>query len=386
MSECRWAGVKGVPRPVAAALDALRFQNPGEPHNPSEALDFLDRNQLTLVFGEVCELPAIQQRLEGNRLRLQRLRAEYEAIAAALDHTGVEHTVLKGFSHGREFLPDPTLRTFYDLDLLVSPDQLDAARRVILDLGFGAPHSQEGRPIDHAAPMVRKTDWQWRGDYFDPDIPAVVELHYRTWDAGTEGFEIPELSAHNRFSYAAAHALRHLLRGNLKAFHIYEFAYFLNNRGETGKVGPHQAVVSELARRWFSCELSSELGQAVEALPAPVRNWLEHYWASPVAAQFRPNKDELWLHFELVSDEATLRRIALRRLFPSRLPDPLHGVSQAPASTLTRALEYVQFLAHRTAFHLQSLLRFAFGAVTWALIRRQTRAQARDRLLTRAAR
>ncbi len=370
-----WAGVKGIPVPVAAALGALRFSNPGQPHNAAEALDFLDRNQLTLVFGHICDVPALRERFErnlaGNRLRLEGLRAEYETISAALDRAGVEHTVLKGFSHGRDFLPDPTLRAHYDLDLLVSPDHLETARRAISELGFEAPHSQEGRPIDHAAPMVRKTDWQWRNDYFDPDIPAVVELHYRTWDRGTEGFQIPELSAHNRFTYAAAHALRHLLRGNLKAFHIYEMAYFLHNGGDTGAVGPHQAIICDLARRWFSCDLPGSVSDAVAALPPAVRNWLECYWSSPIAAQFRPNKDELWLHFELASGAGARRRIARRRLFPSWLPDPLHGVAQPPASALTRTIGYAEFLARRAAFHLQSLARFGFGTLAWAMTKRR---------------
>lgn len=369
MSERRWASVKGVPSPVASALDALRFRNPSQPESATEALDFLDRNQLTLIFGNACEVPALRQRLDrnlqGNRLRLKRLHTEYEAIAAALERAGVEHVVLKGFSHGVDFLPDPTLRAHYDLDLLVPPDQLEAARRAISGLGFETPHPQHGRPIDHAAPMVRKTDWQWRNDYFDPNIPAVVELHYRTWDAETEGFQIPELTAHNRFRYAAAHALRHLLRGNLKAFHIYELAYFLHQGGETSDIGPHQAIICDLAQRWFSCDLPDPANKAVAALPIAVRNWLEHYWASPIAAQFRPNKDELWLHFELVSPRAARWRIARRRLFPSRLPDPLHGVAKPPESVVTRAIGYSSFLARRSTFHLQSLARFAWGVVTW---------------------
>ncbi len=369
MKASRWGDIKAIPTPVSSALDALRFDCSSEPIHPEEALDFLDRNQLTLVFSHKCNPAQARKRLTanlaGNRLRLERLQAQYHRIASALDSASVKHTVLKGFSHGSDFLPDPTLRCHYDLDLLVGVEDLARAREEIEALGFETPNLQAGRPVDHAAPMVRSSDWQWRGDYFDPDIPAVVELHYRTWDRETEGFDIPTLDPHDRFSYAAAHALRHLLRGNLKAFHIYELAYFLHSRGALGAIGPHEAVICQLARKWFSCEIPSEAEQLSSALQA----WVDRYWSSPIAAQFQPNKDEIWLHLEFVSAPGARSRIIRRRLFPVRLPEPLHGTSQPKGSVLLRTLEYSAFVAQRAGFHVLSLARLGLEALSWRATR-----------------
>src|SRR5262249_52500075 len=148
------------------------------------------------------------------------------------------HVVLKGFAGVEEYVPNPEARVQYDLDLY-SPEAPDAARDALIALGYrGEDRSSE--TTDHLPPFRRESGWRWRGDFFDPDMPVAIELHFRLWDEATEGFVVPGLErfwsrrSHqllappDALAYKSLHLLRHLLRGEVRAAHIYEIAWFLH--------------------------------------------------------------------------------------------------------------------------------------------------------------
>ena len=386
-----WAGVRALPPLVRAAMQALQLDRPNfDPLDTlseqewRRCLEWLDRQQMTLLFGHVCagRLPdwvaeRIERNLQANRIRLERLRNEYNAIARALDAAAIPHKALKGFSHGPPYVPSPDLRPQYDLDLLVLPDHLARATRALEALGFELASEGNGAPADHAPPLVRRTGWRWKGDYFDPDIPPVVELHHRLWDPATEGFDIPAFAdpafePSGSPAYAAAHALRHLLRGSLKVLHIYELARLLHHVPTLPPLDLPQAVVYRLAQRWFGDRLPAP-ATSVE-LPAPIRAWLDRYGASPLTRQFRPNKDELWLHLELARHTPARLRIVRRRLAPLSVPGALEGQYDtsrpALAEQAKRAARYAAYVGRRLGFHAVSLGRTAVEAIRWSRIRK----------------
>ena len=43
--------------------------------------------------------------------------------------------------------------------------------------------AMEDFPTDHLPALIRKTGWEWRGDFFDPEIPTAIELHHRFWNS-----------------------------------------------------------------------------------------------------------------------------------------------------------------------------------------------------------
>ncbi len=165
------------------------------------------------------------------------MKAAYREIAAAFEAAGLECVVLKGFSHCPRFVPDPRHRWQGDLDLLLTEEQLVQARDVALGLGIRAAASGRARGrSDHLPTLIRKTGWQWRGDYFDPEMPVSLELHFRLWDRETEGFgpggleqfwerreraevdglRFTALHPADAIANATLHLLRHLLRGSLR--------------------------------------------------------------------------------------------------------------------------------------------------------------------------
>ncbi len=264
--------------------------------------------------------------------------------------------------------------------------------------------------MDHLPTLIRKTGWEWRDDYFDPDLPLALELHFRLWDAGLEGFGIPGLE---RFwerrrprsledveftsladidlpGYASAHALRHLLRGDSRPSHIYEIACFLGRNSDAGfwriwreshdePLRRVQAICFALARQWFGCHLPAIAQEETNQLPEPVRAWLAKYADTPLVNLFHPTKDELWLHLSLLDPASSRLRILRRRLMPLQLPGPVDAV-HLPASALgwrirlRAAARYWLFVTTRTWRHARVLVPTLASGAAWVLSRARKQA------------
>jgi len=462
-----WSAYSGVAPRAAAMMAALSFEQPADDFLAAlgdcewDALvEHCDQHQVTLLVAHLAGSLAperLRRRFDRDRrnqlARHEKLGREYARVADALASAGLEHVVLKGFSHVPDFLPDLALRPQYDLDLWLQREDLEAAREALLALGYESIAGQDRFPTDHLPPLVLKTGWEWKGDYFDPEIPPVAELHFQLWDAATERFDLPglqefwqrrlknqsrdrqgapmsqpltqthgnttdrrrshraiqpcrdregavlrrtltvyfdgavtqstsRLSPEDALAYAAIHALRHLLRGNLKALHVYELASFLNQRAaddvfwkrwadrQPRELRERQAITLALARRWFGCRLPPSIERIAQQLPAPVRLWLAHHAAAPAIAAEVTNKQELWLHLALLSSRRDRWAVARRRLLPMSMPGPIEGVFSKDQPTTwserwARRSRYVRHIAARLAFHARALRRLGQDGLRW---------------------
>jgi hypothetical protein len=127
-----WAGgvVGTVPPPREldrAALARLLAVQPAlqtlAPHIAADALEPAARDQLAGAA-------------EIARRRTTVLLLELERILPVLDRAGCEPVVLKGGSLAVTAYPRPEDRWFLDLDLLVAPERVAAARDALADLGY----------------------------------------------------------------------------------------------------------------------------------------------------------------------------------------------------------------------------------------------------------
>ena len=373
----------------------------------ARALSFCDGAGLTLVLGAAARdsLPGwvrdrIERDLANNTQRHERAKAALFEIQDWLATEGIAPLVLKGFTQAPAFIPDPALRPQYDIDLYCPQADVLRARDLLLEHGYEPLLEFEDFPTDHLPVMVRKTGWQWRGDFFDPDIPFSVELHFRFWDEHTEHLPVPGiddlwrrrvervicgrpvsvLRPVDALGYTALHLVRHLLRGSLRAYHVYELARFLDAHNQNDGFwadwqalhGPElrrlEAVAFGLAAAWFGCRLRD---QAV-LLPDGADAWLERYAFAPLEGLFLPNKDELWLHLSLLESAASRRSVLRRRLLPLRMPGPVDAI-HIPRSRMTwrrrmeSRLKYSAYLGGRVWFHVRVLPRFALHGMTWSL-------------------
>jgi len=343
-------------------IDALRLDHPRPealqnlaPDEWRSLLAFADREHLTLELGLRLRdaLPAdvrdrVDRNLADNARRYDLARQTYSEIAARLDAENIPYVVLKGFSHWPCYARNPRHRPQYDLDFLCLPHDVHRARLALESIGYHTARGQDKAPVDHLPTMIRWRDWRWRGDYFDPQAPLNVELHYRLWDQRTERIRIdglqhfwerrtlrwvedfcfPALDRVDTVAYAAFHLMRHVLRGDAPLRHAHELACFLDATSDDAAFWERwSAAHSESARRlqtiafrlvasWFGCQLPPAVVEESQLLAPSVRRWFDVFALAPVDAKIRPNKSELWLHLSLLesaSDKATVLR---RRLFP----------------------------------------------------------------------
>ncbi|MCE5310656.1 MAG: nucleotidyltransferase family protein [Acidobacteriales bacterium] len=414
-----WDQNRTIPRWAAALFEALRFSG-----GSTEALEglgeadwkkllaFTDRTGLTLVFGRLCEanLPdGVRERIESdfrnNCRRYELISKAHLEIAAAFEDGAIEFLVLKGLTQLPDFCSDPRLRVQYDVDVYCPQEHVLCARDALAELGYEAATADETAPVDHLPTMIRKTDWRWRGDYFDPEIPPAVDVHFRLWDPHTEhfkapgvdefwprrdvfaldGHKIPTLCRTDALAYSALHMLRHWFRGSLPPRHVYELAYFLENHAENEAFWSEwleqhppelrrlQSICFRLSSHWFGCRMHPIAESEMRLLSDRIKLWFEHHSASPVEALFSPNKDEVWLHLGLIEAAGDRRKVLLRRALPTSMPPRqetyLPETERTWRTRLESQLRYGVHVLRRSAHHAQTLPRLLWAGRHW--IRRQ---------------
>ena len=209
-----------------------------------EALAFSDDWQLTLALrraaGEVMP-PWVRERMDENAAhnleRHLRLEELYRCLAASFAGAGIEFVALKGLAHCPEFGSRPEERTQCDVDLYIPGENVYGRRTRYWRLATNRWTGLEPFPTDHLPTLIRKTGWQWRGDYFDPEIPVGIELHFQFWNDRVERLRVPDadefwkrrvtrtiagtavsaLCPADALAYASLHLLKHVLRGTYAA-------------------------------------------------------------------------------------------------------------------------------------------------------------------------
>ena len=399
-----------------AVLEALRFHDRpahGLETIPEDAwpalLSATDRSHLTLALGASCRdsLPEsvrsrIDRDLAGNAVRYDRLVAAQSQITGALSLYGIEYVVMKGLSQWPYYCDSPRERPQYDIDIYVPDESISRAVKAVRELGYEPVNDTPDPGADHLPAMIRKTGWTWRGDYYDPEMPFSLELHFRFWNLPMMRFEVADVTEFwprrmmrhvnglefctldpvDGLSYSALHLVRHLLEGDLRLRHVYEIAHFLERSAEdetfwlrwreTGLPSCRvmEGIVFRLAVEWFHCNLHPRAQETIEQLPAPVKRWFSLFALSPALGIGDPHKNELWLHFCLLNNWKDRRAIAIRRLLPTGRARVVLD-AHVPASKVNGVLRVrrvageVSFMAKRVLHHLRTLAPTIRGAYLW---------------------
>jgi hypothetical protein len=406
----RKARMPKIPAYVSALLAALKFQ--GAQPELLRALDdaewrrllpYCDEMHLTLHLGQVCrdQLPdwvrlRIDRNLSHNTQRLALLETAYAELAHALGSAGAEHLVLKGFAQWPGYARDSRLRMQFDIDLYSPPESISRARDVLLGLGYEPLEGMENVPSDHLPSMIRKTGWKWRGDFFDPEVPHSVDLHFCFWNEKTvriapqgldqfwlrrtvgelHGISFPALDPVDSLAYSSLHALRHLLcGGGLLTFHIYELAWFLHTTTDDtafwsrwrewhhDSLRRFEAICFALAKDWFNCRLPEDAQNEVDYLPAGVKQWLGTDARTSLYTVFSPNKSTLWLHLSLLQSSRDRRTVLRQALLPTRIPSvdtsyvqhSSEGGQTPRRGVLARRVRHLGYLISRATYHIRIL-------------------------------
>jgi predicted MFS family arabinose efflux permease len=399
--------MRKLPRHLETVLAALNFEDAScdalkkIPESDWEALlSLCDRMRLTLPLGQMCgaALPAeirmrIDRNVDDNLERLARIAQEYAEVARVLDLAQADHLVLKGFAQWPDLVQSAHYRTQSDIDLFLPADKIAQGRDALLAADYHAIQGVEHMPTDHLPPMMRQLNWTWRGNFYDPDLPVGLELHFRFWNSSTtrlrplgmdefwsrrvqrqsHGLRFSSLCPVDNLGYAALHVLHHLLFGGLVPYHVYELARLLHTHvsnesfwqewrmSHDDSLRRMQAVSFRLASVWFSCRLSDAVREEIKSLSPTVEQWFKEYGRSPLHALEHPNKNRLWLHLSLLESSGDKHAVFWGTLLPVRVP-PLKAVGRWSLPAFSRFLRYA---ASRVAHHVGSVPATLVEGVRW---------------------
>ena len=410
-----------IPHHVRVMLSSLKFHGaaPEELRTIKDAewQDLLSRwslDRFPIPLRQACGdlLPEwVREQIDrdtiGNAERFERIKADYSKVAHAIGNANADHVVLKGFAQWPGYVEHPRFRRQSDIDLYCPPDSIVRAREALSGIGYETVDWVQPGPSDHIPPMIRKTGWKWRGDFFDPEMPISVEIHFRLWDEQglhfgpadldqfwfrrverkVDDLVFPSLSPVDGLGYFALNVLRDLVRGRPRTYNLYELARFLNTNAEEKlfwqnwvdlhdeTLRPLEAITFRLATHWFACRLPEPVQKEIDSLPAAVNSWFDLYEDSAVTTEFHPNKDLVWLHLSLIDFPRHRRTVLLNRLFPEQItPVDAPYIDKSPESKenrqdsrLRKRARYVGYVASRAAYHLRVLPSTLWHGARWWL-------------------
>ncbi|MEU0510286.1 nucleotidyltransferase family protein [Amycolatopsis sp. NPDC006125] len=250
-----------------------------------------------------------------NQMRVLVLEHELLRILDLLDGAGIEARVLKGTAVAHLDYPDPALRSFNDLDVMVRAADIDRTVAVLGTAGFRRTLAEPRPGFD------RRFD---KGMTLRPPAGYELDLH-RTfvlgpwgrrvdldavWDTGQEfaigGRAVRALSPPNRFLHACYHAalgdwpLRlGSLRDVAEMLRVVDPGPVLALAGSWGAEAVVAAAVADTVRL---------LGIKV---PGPLARWAVAYVPSP--------RDESWLGLHTTPDKTfAAQAVATLRVLPWR--------------------------------------------------------------------
>jgi hypothetical protein len=397
--------IREVPRFL---LDALRFQDARIEglRNVSDAewnrvLSDWHVVRLTLPLRRVHgdEMPAwVRERIDtflaDNALRFERIKEAYSRAAEALESTGIDHVVIKGFSLWPGYSEHPRYRPQSDIDLYCSRETVFRAHARLLDLGYTSRPEWGRISAEHLTPLIPPHSWQWRGNYFDPEIPIALELHCRWWDNATmrihpRGLEefwerrigraigdflFSALDPVDNLGYTAINLLRTLLRGFPPPEQVYSLARFLHVYADNRSFWQRwrelhhdslrrlEAVSFCLASEWFACRLSEEAQEELKRLGPSIHQFFRYFSRATVSTEFGQTKDGLWLHLELLESRADKAAVLFQRVLPLRNSTIQPGGAETstgktqhlsrPDRLHRKSVEYAKWVVMRSVHHL----------------------------------
>jgi hypothetical protein len=353
-----------------------------------------------------------EKNLNNNRTRVNLLEQEFTRINQQLETAGIPYLNLKGLLLCPRFVERLEERVQYDFDLLVDQASLLPAYARLQELGYTPAHSNQRQKADHLPPLIKKTGWRWRGDFFDPEIPPGIEVHYQLWEPEFEripislfedlwkkrslheykGLKVPSLPLNHELLYLTLHCCRHLLRSDLRLSHLYEVAYFIHYNSQNREFwkeflawledcpnSPRMVATGfALAVEVFEPSIGTSLHSWIQAhLPPGAKRWIRIWGYQDVIHGYRENKNVVFLHLSLLDRGVDQWGILRQRLLPRQLPLAVSGIylPDGKQGTLRRGMHwllYLGYLVRRSFFHVVNFFRLCLHLPTWLWFLRQS--------------
>jgi hypothetical protein len=204
----------------------------------------------------------VERRLTFQRMAQSRAPAALDEVLEALGAAGIQAAVLKGPALAERLYPDPLSRLCSDLDILVSPRNLNLATAALQRIGFripSGPAEQYYRTHHHhihlerpPGPMVELHFWAYRGFGTGIDAGELLARASRYRTAG--GASTWVLSPEDEILYLCAHIAGHRFQGVSGLYELKLYACRYPNL-EWAVVARRARSVGLLSVLRFTCEL-----------------------------------------------------------------------------------------------------------------------------------
>ncbi|MDY7077077.1 MAG: nucleotidyltransferase family protein [Chloroflexota bacterium] len=164
----------------------------------------------------------VKQAYRTSAIRMVLMYRNIGKVVSQLAESGVEYIVVKGPVLAHTAYPNPDLRAFNDLDLVVRERDWSAIHRLLIKMGF-----KPEKDLPHPPPKLVPQDVPYELKYWHKDMGLLVEVHYddllnaglaardvegfwrRTIRVDVEGVPVKSLSLEDQLIHLCAHAHYH---------------------------------------------------------------------------------------------------------------------------------------------------------------------------------
>lgn len=349
---------------------------------------------------KVCN--QLDKDLAENTSRVCFMQEEFREIVLLLERSGIPYAVLKGFALVPEYCPDPTLRSQYDFDFLVSPDSLPLVDRSLQGRGFiKKPEHRSYNPAVYFHSAREPVLPNSLDNIFSPELYRPVEIHSSLWqlDSDKIRFTLPEtrlsrvviktwngtrffcLSPEEMLLFQVLHTFRHILNNWCRLSLFLELAVFLHryagqeqywSRFEKlvccdDRLMEAAGVVFSLSTGLFHSAVPSEARAfTINRLTTASVFWLHQYGFRSAVQNFSASKSSLYLHGLFIDNKADWREVRRHRLLP--LQKPAIATRATTGNRMSRLATNSRRLLQvfgRVWFHAAAAVEYLCGLPAW---------------------
>lgn len=364
------------------------------------ALPFLRRLQIAKITPNISLewRDALEQRWADNVERTQDMLEEARRINSALRMHGVTPAVVKGFTLVPDFCEEAAFRHQVDLDFLVAREEVRQAAEALESCGYSCSQLNEAGESYFTTPLRHVPT---AADYMYA-LPRhrQVDLHISIWEEcswlpievphncleraevrSLYGAEFLTLSLEDKFLLQLLHAFRHSFRSWIRVSWLLEIARCMENHQEDAgfwnrvieRAGSAKLTKSifgfilGLITRLFQTPISSPLRLwATETISLTLRTWLDSFAVEWVISDWPGNLNNLFLTAEFIPDRKLKMDYWRSRVLPRKVHASVGAVASNSAKIFFKLqIEQFRYVAHRTAVHLEDLVRLPLHHMRW---------------------
>lgn len=196
--------------------------------------------------------------------RYEQLQYTLKELSGMFTDIQIPFIPLKG-SVLRQYYPEPEMRTSCDIDILISPDHLEAVSQTLT----AKLYYREIRTTAHDVQFLSPNGVLLELHFTlmdDKDYPEIAEILSKVWEYALPAADLPfryELSPAFSYFYHTAHMVKHFLYGGcgirtLMDLWIYNHCYPVSCRPESialltaGGIKTFEEIVYTISENWFS--------------------------------------------------------------------------------------------------------------------------------------